>query len=293
MLLGQVAKSWELLTSPRSLPTGWNEGEVAEAMQIFSFHRSVAAGVLALAPGPPGCKMSLFIAGEVEEALVVEALSMVHPQLVGQIDTAYGPAEGVEAAAMALKRFRPAITWAPAMLVTAMELGTPSPPAKSPLGQMRRVLPVGEDPGPEGLCDEVLLAEEPLAEKLIDCAAGFKRDAWQTEEPRESLRHFVGSMIATREVYVWLVEEEVGSMAAAGRELGEDGRGITMVYTPPGHRRLGYAGALVATIAAALAARGKRVCLNANAEGRHGAQGLYESIGFTNQGLMKQLKFSA
>eukprot|EP00439_Symbiodinium_sp_Y106_P008227 s9574_g1.t1 len=54
----------------------------------------------------------------------------------------------------------------------------------------------------------------------------------------------------------------------------------------------GYAAALVTAIGAALTKRGLRTCLNADARGSHGAERLYASIGFANQGQVQLVRFS-
>ena len=298
VLFGYLTKGClEVLASPGALPTQ-SKPEEGQLRQLFSFHgqETSALGVLMLGPGPPSSgRPSLFAAGHLEESWVTEALSMVHPRLVRLIGTVYGPAEVVEAVALALQKLRPAVSWTPGLRVTAMELVVSQGTVKSlPAGHMVRVLPVRDEPVSEGLCDEVLLADEAILEKLTDCHLGFKQDVGilQDQETREQLRQATEALVATCEVYVWQVEREVAALLAAGRALADVGRSITMVYTAPEHRRRGYAGALVDQVGRALADRGKRTCLNADATGTNGALRLYESLGFTNQGLMQQLFFA-
>jgi len=298
VVLGQVAKPGsEVLSSPGALPT--QPVEKAQVKQLFSFHGPRARGVLVLSPGPPGARpeLALTMAGELKEAWVDEALSMVHPELTRMIMTAYGPQEVVEEAARALQKLRPAISWTPKMLVTAMELSSPPDLGDPPAGQMLRVLPVKEAPlqaVPAGLCNEVLLAEDAVVEKLTDYHVAFKQDVglYDPQETRESHRQAMEAFIATCEVYVWQVGTDIAAVSTAGRALADVGRGIQMVYTSPAHRKRGCATALVATIGAALTERGLRTCLNADARGAHGAKRLYEKLGFANQGLMMQVRFS-
>ncbi|CAE7631944.1 unnamed protein product [Symbiodinium sp. CCMP2592] len=212
------------------------------------------------------------------------------------ITTAYGPHEVVEEAARALQKLRPAISWTPKMVVTAMELSSSPAVGDPPAGQMLRVLPVKETPQavPAGLCNDVLLAEEAVVEKLTDYHVAFKKDVglYDPQETRESHRQAMEAFIATCEVYVWQVGADIAAVSTAGRALADVGRGIQLVYTSPPHRRRGCAAALVATIGAALNERGLRTCLNADPRGAHGAKRLYEKLGFANQGLMQQVRFS-
>lgn len=299
VLLGQVARPTEVLSSPRALPTQ-SPLDQAQVKQLFSFHGPRARGVLVLSPWPPRPELFLYMAGEVKEAWVAEALSMVHPELTRMIMTAYGPQEVIEEAARALQKLRPAISWNPKieMVVTNMELLSPYPEVGDPpAGQMLRVLPFKEAPFqavPAGLCNEVLLAEEAVVEKLTDYYVAFKQDAgfFDPKETRESHRQAIADLVATCEVYVWQVGTDIAAISAAARALADVGRGITMVYTSPPHRRRGCAAALVKTIGAALAKRGLRTCLNADARGAHDAERLYIRVGFTNQGLMQQVRFS-
>ncbi|CAE7810019.1 unnamed protein product [Symbiodinium sp. CCMP2456] len=300
VLLGQVTKPGsEVLSSPRGLPTQ-SPVEKAQVKQLFSFHAPQARGVVLLSPGPPGVRpeLALTMAGELKEAWVAEALSMVHPELTRMIMTAFGPQEAVEEAARALQKLLPAISWTPTRVITAMELSAPSlEVAEPPAGQMLRVLPVKEEPlqaVPAGLCHEMLFAEEAVVEKLTDYHVAFKKDVglYDPEETREWHRQATEALIATCEVYVWQVGSDIATISVAARALADVGRGITMVYTSPPHRRRGCAAALVTAIGAALNKRGLRTCLNADAGGAYGAKSLYASLGFANQGLMQQVRFS-
>ncbi|CAE7357403.1 unnamed protein product [Symbiodinium sp. CCMP2456] len=296
VVLGQVAKPTEVLSSPRALPTQSPLDE-AQVKQLFSFHGPRARGVLVLSNWPRR-ELSLMMAGEVKEAWVAEALSMVHPELTRMIMTAYGPQEVIEETARALQKLRPAISWNLKMVVTNMELLSPYPDVGDPpAGQMLRVLPFKEAPFqavPAGLCNEVLLAEEAVVEKLTDYYVAFKQDVgvYDPKETRESHRQAIEDLVATCEVYVWQVGTDIAAISAAPRALADVGRSITMVYTSPPHRRRGYAAALVTKIGAALTKRGLRTCLVVDARGSHGAERLYARIGFAKQGQVQQVRFS-
>jgi len=295
IVLGQVARPTEVLSSPRALPT---QSPLDQVKQLFSFHGPRARGVLVLSRWPTRPELSLMMAGEVKEAWVAEALSMVHPELTRRIMTAHGPQEVIEEAARALQNLRPAISWNLKMVMTNMELLSPYPEVGDPpAGQMLRVLPFKEAPFqavPAGLCNEVLLAEEAVVEKLTDYYVAFKQDAGQYDpkEMRESHRQAIADLVATCEVYVWQVGTDIAAISAAARALADVGRGITMVYTSPPHRGRGYAAALVTKIGAALTKQGLRTCINADARGSHGAERLYERLGFANQGQTQQVRFS-
>ena len=104
----------------------------------------------------------------------------------------------------------------------------------------------------------MLLAEEAVVEKLTDSYVAFKQDSglYDPKETRESHRQAIEDLVATCEVYVWQVGTDIAAISAAGRALADVGRGITMLYTSPPHRRRGYAAALVTAIGAALTKRG-------------------------------------
>ena len=283
VLLGQLSKPLELLTRPRALAE-----DLRKVLQLFSFHTDTLVGVLILTPGPPGEPvLSLIAAGEMDELSVSQALEMIHSDMLQRVATTYGPAEVVDSVALALKKLRP-VSWTPGLSVRAMEQLSCKPPT-TVSGHIRRVLLPDAEPKQVGLCDDVLCADDSLLDSLTEYYMGFRHDTGQGEaQVRETMDAFVASC----ELYVWEVDQKVAAMACAGRPLAHLGRSLQMVYTLPEHRRKGYAGALVATLGMALAKLGKRVCLNADAKGSHGALGLYESLGFVDQGLMVQLVFA-
>ena len=98
-----------------------------------------------------------------------------------------------------------------------------------------------------------------MVEQLTDHHMAFKKDIGQydPQETRESHRQAIEALIATCEVYVWQVGTDIAAVSTAARALADVGRGIQMVYTSPPHRRRGCAAALVKTIGAALAKRGR------------------------------------
>ena len=97
-----------------------------------------------------------------------------------------------------------------------------------------------------------------MVEKLTDSYVAFKQDSglYDPKETRESHRQAIEDLVATCEVYVWQVGTDIAAISAADRALADVGRGITMLYTSPPHRRRGYAAALVTAIGAALTKRG-------------------------------------
>ena len=283
VLLGQLSKPLELLTRPKA-----SAEDLRKVLQLFSFHQDTLQGVLVLSPGPPGEPvLSLLAAGQMDELSVSQALEMMHFDLLQRVATTYGPAEVVDSVALALKKLR-GVSWTPGLSVRAMEQLTCKPPAMVS-GHVRRVLLQDAEPKEVGLCEDVLWADNSVLQSLTEYYRGFRQDTGQDEaQVRETMEAFVASC----ELYVWEVDKDVAAMACAGRPLADLGRALQMVYTLPEHRRKGYAGALVATLGKALAKLGKRVCLNADATGSHGALRLYESLGFVDQGLMVQLVFA-
>jgi predicted GNAT family acetyltransferase len=83
-----------------------------------------------------------------------------------------------------------------------------------------------------------------------------------------------------RDVYLWLVDGQIVSMAAKTRPT-QNGIVISLVYTPPEQRGKGYASALVARMCQMLLDSGKRHCaLFADLENPT-SNHIYQQIGFT------------
>lgn len=112
---------------------------------------------------------------------------------------------------------------------------------------------------------------------VVDWCTEFRREtglpshksalAWATES------------IDSASVFLWVVEDEVTSLAGLSRET-PNGRSIGPVYTPPHARNQGFATSLVAALSERVLSSGKRFAVlftdTANPTSNH----IYEAIGF-------------
>ncbi|HKG49061.1 MAG TPA: GNAT family N-acetyltransferase [Actinomycetales bacterium] len=101
----------------------------------------------------------------------------------------------------------------------------------------------------------------------------------------------VDPRLAAGRLHIWEVDETVVSMTAVTAAFGGVSR-VQLVYTPPEHRRRGYAAALVADVTARKLAEGNRCVLYtdlANAT----SNGVYRRIGYRWVGEARSLVFVA
>jgi predicted GNAT family acetyltransferase len=79
--------------------------------------------------------------------------------------------------------------------------------------------------------------------------------------------------------WFWIVNDEPVSMAAIARRT-RRGAAINAVYTPPSHRRKGYAGSITACVVETIFAEGKKVaCLYTDLSNPYSNR-CYAKIGF-------------
>lgn len=98
-------------------------------------------------------------------------------------------------------------------------------------------------PGALGGLREAAAGDLPLAAQWV---VNFQEEALRTQIDREEAREMAEQRIALGDIFLWEAGEPV-SMAAKGRPTGNVIT-IGLVYTPPEHRRKGYAGACVAAL---------------------------------------------
>ena len=112
------------------------------------------------------------------------------------------------------------------------------------------------EPAPDG---SARLADEPDAELLVDWFEAFRFEAL-SGGPEDS-RQAVADGLSHHGLMLWEADGEPVAMAGLSRIVAGVAR-VTGVYTPPRHRRHGYAGGVTTAISgAALAAGADRVVL--------------------------------
>ena len=109
---------------------------------------------------------------------------------------------------------------------------------------------------------------------VISWIQGFLRDI---HEPGNGIRQAT-DRIAAGEIYLW---DSGGptSMAASTRKTA-NGIGVNLVYTPPEHRRRGFATAAVTELSARLLAQGNRFCFLYTDLANPTSNAIYSRIGY-------------
>jgi uncharacterized protein len=101
-------------------------------------------------------------------------------------------------------------------------------------------------------------ATEDDAALLAEWSLAFARDV-NSNPPREGPLVVVRRMIARQRLFVWTLDREIVSCAAAARPS-PSGIAVNFVYTPPAHRSRGFATSCVAELTSHLLAEGRRFC---------------------------------
>lgn len=120
---------------------------------------------------------------------------------------------------------------------------------------------------------------------LTEYVIGFCRDCFP-EQPivREMIDARVTRFITQRRLYLWQTRDrELVAMAAVVRES-PNTASISWVYTPPSHRKKGYAARIVAALSQVQLEKGKRAC-NLHADlSNPTSNGVYLRIGYEKIG---------
>ena len=92
------------------------------------------------------------------------------------------------------------------------------------------------------------MAKEDDIDQVHDWVKAFSAETIPGE-PVPSREH-IASRIAAGRIWLWTTNDEAVSMSAIGRTL-DRGSAISLVYSPPEHRNLGYAGGATTAVARA------------------------------------------
>lgn len=119
---------------------------------------------------------------------------------------------------------------------------------------------------------------------VTDLLAAFHNEAIPHEQrPPEFFEANARARIEAGMAYLWRVGETAVALASLARPS-QTGIAVNAVYTPPTHRRHGYAAALVAHVSAAGLARGKRFCVLYTDLANPTSNGIYQRIGYRRIG---------
>jgi predicted GNAT family acetyltransferase len=113
-------------------------------------------------------------------------------------------------------------------------------------------------------------------------ALAFDQEALPFHERRtldEEARRAIARRIGEGNLFGWEVNGQLVSMAGLSRPTART-ISVNSVYTPPAHRRHGYATALVAAISREGFARGKEVCVLYTDLANPTANAIYQTIGY-------------
>ncbi|MGQ9683384.1 MAG: GNAT family N-acetyltransferase, partial [Anaerolineae bacterium] len=147
---------------------------------------------------------------------------------------------------------------------------------------LRRVVQTRYSPG------DLRPAVEGDRDLLLRWWRGFSIDALEEDDP-QTAADLTERTLRGGDAFLWVDGTPV-SLAARGRPT-RHGITITGVYTPPEHRRRGYAGSAVARLSAQLLVEGRAfVAINtdlANPTANH----IYYEVGYRPVGDMDELQF--
>lgn len=140
--------------------------------------------------------------------------------------------------------------------------------------QVQRLCVVRPQPGVPGELRTAGTADGPL---LAGWIAAFALEATGRASPDPDA--VAAHHIAAGTLGLWRDGGRAVAMAA-GRGFTAHGARITHVYTPPEHRRRGYAAACVAALSARLLAAGHAMCLLYSDAENPAAEALYRRVGY-------------
>jgi uncharacterized protein len=119
--------------------------------------------------------------------------------------------------------------------------------------------------------------------------AGFQEDA--LGEPSEASSHHAAAewMCSSGKLYVWVIDDEIVSMANLAHRSRRYGR-INSVYTPRTHRKKGYASAIVSALCSILHSEKLIPMLYADQQNPDSNR-VYRNVGFLPSGVVNDIRF--
>jgi len=138
---------------------------------------------------------------------------------------------------------------------------------------LERVSPPRSVPG------ALRIATEGDRECVMEWSRCFVQECGITDSP-EAVRQHVRASLANGSRVLWESEGEAVSMAAFGGRT-PSGVRINWVYTPPEHRRHGYASAVVAALSQKLLDQGRKFCFLYTDLANPTSNSIYQTIGYS------------
>jgi uncharacterized protein len=140
---------------------------------------------------------------------------------------------------------------------------------------------------PQGVSGELRPAEAEHRELLIQWLMAFENEAIEENDDAEMQRSTAERMVDqkltsplhTNTLYLWHDPEPVAMVACAGPT--PNGIRVNAVYTPPEHRRRGYASAATAALSEILREQGRKFCFLYTDLGNSTSNHIYQEIGYT------------
>jgi predicted GNAT family acetyltransferase len=134
---------------------------------------------------------------------------------------------------------------------------------------------------PVGVPGALRLARPSDRERMVEWMLAFDHEAMGPDAGRRNMRALVDDMLGSpmRTAYIWEVAGEPVSMCQA---VGRTPRGIRIgaVYTPPDHRRRGYASAITAAASQLQLDKGRRWCFLFTDLANPTSNRIYQAIGY-------------
>jgi GNAT superfamily N-acetyltransferase len=140
----------------------------------------------------------------------------------------------------------------------------------------QRLYQLGELRPPVGIRGAVRVAQARDLEQLGTWMAGF---SVETRSPAVESRAHVARLIEQRQLFVWDDQGGALSMAALRGPVAGVVR-VSAVYTPPPHRRRGYASALVAAITRRALDQDAQACVLYTDADNPTSNAIYQAIGY-------------
>lgn len=118
---------------------------------------------------------------------------------------------------------------------------------------------------------------------------GFQEDAYGTPTNAQNHQGAAEWMCSSGKLYVWIIEDEIVSMANLAHRSRRYGR-INSVYTPRPHRKKGYASAIVSALCSILHSEKLIPMLYAD-QRNPDSNRVYRNVGFLPSGTVHEIKF--
>jgi hypothetical protein len=142
---------------------------------------------------------------------------------------------------------------------------------------------------PEGIPGSMRLAVLDDVDLVSDWISAFHTESLPSDPPRDNRRN-VEIRIRENMFYLWEDQGKIVSMAAKARPV-RNGITVNAVYTPPEHRRKGYATILVAQLSQLLMDEGWKFCTLFTDLGNPTSNSIYQKVGYNPICDFRQYRF--